>query len=121
MNVTKYRKWYLSENWGHNRFRMMEYYVDFFENHPKVLSGQGYWLTLEKMCIGYEMDSNPEIYRPIFSHKRQRLLNNIHLNIINPYIFWNNIKLKYFMLLVKMYSKCIPIDCIKNIIMFIVN
>ena len=94
MNVTKYRKWYLSENWGHNRFRMIEYYVDFFENHPKVLSGQGYWLTLEKMCIGYEMDSNPEIYRPIFSHKRQRLLNNIHLNIINPYIFWNNIKLK---------------------------
>ena len=56
MDVQKYRKWYLEENWGNNRFKMIEFYVEFQElrvirnnrimtidfqrNHPKVLSGE---------------------------------------------------------------------------------
>lgn len=133
MNVIKYRKWYLCENWNINDFKIVEYYVDskemrlheavsidFQRNHPKVLSGEGYWLTNEKLCMGYEMVTNPEIYRPIFSHKRQKILDNVNLNIINPYKFWNKIKLKYFMLLVKMYSKRIPIECINYIVMFVI-
>jgi len=135
MDVIKYRKWYLCENWGENRFRMIKYGVEFKEirirrnnkimtidfqrNHPKVLSGEGYWITHEKLCIGYELDSNPEIYRPIFSHKRQRLLDKVNSNVINPYKFWYKIKLKYFISLAKMYSKKIPIDCVKHIVMFI--
>jgi len=135
MDVIKYRKWYLQENWGENRFRMIKYGVEFKEirirrnnkimtidfqrNHPKVLSGEGYWITHEKLCIGYKMISNPEIYRPIFSHKRQRLLDKVNLNVINPYKFWYKIKLKYFISLAKMYSKKIPIDCVKHIVMFI--
>tara|TARA_B100000795_G_scaffold269766_3_gene260293 strand:- start:1382 stop:1723 length:342 start_codon:yes stop_codon:yes gene_type:complete len=112
MDVIKYRKWYLSENWGENRFRMIKYDVEFKEirirnNHDR------------KLCIGYELDNNPNIYRPIFSHKRQRLLDKVNLNIINPYKFWNKIKLKYFMSLVKMYSKKIPIECVEYIVMFI--
>ncbi len=135
MDVIKYRKWYLQENWGENRFRMIKYGVEFKEirirrnnkimtidfqrNHPKVLSGEGYWITHEKLCIGYKMISNPEIYRPIFSHKRQRLLDKVNLNVINPYKFWYKIKLKYFISLAKMYSKKIPIDCVKHIVIFI--
>jgi len=135
MDVIKYRKWYLQENWGENIFRMIKYGVEFKEirirrnnkimtidfqrNHPKVLSGEGYWITHEKLCIGYKMISNPEIYRPIFSHKRQRLLDKVNLNVINPYKFWYKIKLKYFISLAKMYSKKIPIDCVKHIVMFI--
>jgi len=154
MDVIKYRKWYLCENWGENRFRMIKYGVEFKEirirrnnkimtidfqrNHPKVLSGEGYWITHEKLCIGYKMISNPEIYRPIFSHKRQKLIDRLNKfeaiysedgkfvneddmgnTIDDPYKFWNKIKSKYFMLLVKMNSKNIPIDCVEYIVMFI--
>mgnify|MGYP006434244903 FL=1 len=136
MDVIKYRKLYLSENWGNNRFRMLKYgvefkeiyirknnritYLDFGRNHPMVLSGKAYWLNDRELCIGYELDSNHEIYRPIFSYKRQRLLDKIHLNIINPYKFWNKIKSKYFISLAKMYSKRIPIECVEHIVMFII-
>ena len=153
MNIIKYRKWYLQENWGQNRFIMIEYYVDFNErricgfnrvqlsdfqsNHSRVLSGEGYWITYNKLCIGYKMNSNPEIFRPIFSHKRQKLIDRLHKfeaiysedgklvnnddmgnTIDDPYKFWNKIKSKYFMSLAKIHSKKIPIECIKNIIMF---
>jgi len=134
MDAIKYRKWYLSENWGENRFTMLEFLVeltqlqfrqnnrimtvDFQRNHPKVLSGEAYWITHTKLCIGYELDSNPGIYRPIFSHKRQRLLDKVNLNIIKPYKFWDKIKSNYFMSLAKIHSKKIPIECIKYIIMF---
>jgi len=127
MDVIKYRKLYLSENWGENRFIMVTREVehqrrgltiDFQTNHPKVLSGEAYWITHNKLCIGYVLDSNPGIYRPIFSHKRQRLLDKVNLNIIKPYKFWNKIKSNYFMSLVKIHSKKIPIECIKYIIMF---
>ena len=134
MDTIKYRKWYLSENWGENRFTMLEFLVeltqlqfrqnnrimtvDFQRNHPKVLSGEAYWITHTKLCIGYELDSNPGIYRPIFSHKRQRLLDKVNLNIIKPYKFWNKIKSGYFMSLAKIHSKKIPIECINNIVMF---
>jgi len=134
MDVIKYRKWYLSENWGENRFRMIKYGVEFKEirirknnhiirldfgrNHPLVLAKKAYWLNDRELCIGYELDNNPNIYRPIFSHKRQRLLDKVNLNVINPYKFWNKIKSKYFMSLAKIHSKKIPIECVKHIVMF---
>lgn len=134
MDVIKYRKWYLSNNWGENRFRMIKYGVEFKEirirnnhiirldfgrNHPLVFAKKAYWLNDRELCIGYELDNNPNIYRPIFSHKRQRLLDKVNLNIINPYKFWNKIKSEYFISLAKMYSKVIPIDCVKYIVLFI--
>ena len=139
MDIIKYRKFYLSENWGENRFTMLEFLVELTQiqfrqnngitnlgflynsqtNHPKVLSGEGYWVTHNKLCIGYELDKNPEIYRPIFSHKRQRLLDKVNLNVVKPTLFWNKIKSKYFMSLAKVHSKKIPIECINNIVMFV--
>ena len=98
MDIIKYRKLYLEENWGKNRF---------------------YQITDYEMCIGYKLTENPEIFRPIFSYERQIFLDKVNLNIINPYKFWNKIKLKYFILLLKVHSKKIPIDCIKKIIMCI--
>jgi hypothetical protein len=154
MDVIKYRKWYLQRNWGENIFRMIKYGVEFKEirirrnnkimtidfqrNHPLVLAKKAYWLNDRELCIGYKMDSNPDIFRPIFSHKRQRLLDRLNKfeaiysedgkfvneddmgnTIDDPYKFWNKIKSKYFMLLVKMNSKNIPIDCVEYIVMFI--
>jgi hypothetical protein len=139
MNLTKYRKWYLEENWKNNEFTMIEekvdvprcfpcpYSINFQISHPKVLSGEAYWITHNKLCLGYELQKNPEIYRPIFSHKRQRLLDRLHKfnefneedegnTIDNPKNFWNIIKSKYFNSLSQI--KKLPIDCINHIVMF---
>ena len=129
MDVIKYRKLYLSENWGENRFRMIKYRVVngynytrvfnrwFGANHPLVTSGKAYWINKDELCTGYKLDSNPKIYRPIFSHKRQRLLDEIIKDIINPYKFWNKVRTQYFASLYKI--KNLPVVCIENIIMLI--
>ena len=139
MNVTKYRKWYLEENWKNNEFIMIKekvvvprcfpcpYSINFQMSHPKVLSGEAYWITHNKLCLGYELRKNPKIYRPIFSHKRQRLLDRLHKfneineedegnTIDNPKKFWNKIKSKYFNSLSQI--KKLPVDCINHIVMF---
>ena len=90
MNATIYRKVVLVENWGENKFIMIEetvnvprcfpcmYSAHFQVSHPKVLSGEGYWITHNKLCIGYYYQENPEIFRPIFSYTRQKLLDKVH-------------------------------------------
>ena len=85
-------------------------------NHPLVLSGSAFWINDKHLCIGYTFDDNPEIYRPIFSHKRQRLLNKITKDILNPKIFWNNIRTKYFNFLYKIRN--LPVTLIECIILF---
>ena len=142
MDVLKYRKFYLEENWGSNRFIMKikdvgdEYtmeYPDHFtiecqKNHPLVLSGNAFWITHNQICTGYVLDEKPEVFRPIFSHKRQRMLEKVHYeekddngnkvqNITNPYIFWNKIKTRYFLSIAK--KKKLPIVCIDYIIMYL--
>lgn len=133
MDIQKYRKWYLEENWGQNRFTMIEFYVEFPElrvirnnrimtidfqrNHPKVLSGEGYWITHNKLCIGYKLRENPEIFRPIFSYKRQRFLDKVNLDIKKSKKFWDKVKSKYFKQLCKI--KKVPIECSKHIVNFI--
>ena len=96
MDIIKYRKLYLEENWGQNRF---------------------YQITDYEMCIGYKLTENPEIFRPIFSYKRQRLLDKVNKDIYNPINFWNKVKSKYFLTLSE--NKKIPLDCVKIIINFI--
>ena len=125
MNATKYRKWYLEENWKNNEFIMIKEKVVKFSSssrfsfqisHPKVLSGEAYWITHNKLCLGYEMRKNPKIYRPVFSHKRQLLIDNVNKDIINSKKFWNKIKSKYFNSLSQI--KKLPVDCINHIVMF---
>ena len=131
MNVTKYRKWYLHNNldhlYPHNTFLPMSCVVEnwntyrsepgYNHNHPLVLAGNAYWISNNELCIGFTMRKNPEIFRPIFSHKRQRILNKVNKNILKPSKFWNKIKSRYFLSLSKI--KKLPIDCVKNIVMFI--
>ena len=126
MNIEKYRKWYLQENWAENRFKMIKYIVtiDVIHNrvfntaygrvHPLVLSGKAFWINDYELCIGYELQENSEIYRPIFSYDRQQILNKINMNIVNSKKFWNKVKSKYFITLFKV--KKLPVVCIDNII-----
>ena len=88
MNSTQYRKIYLKHNWADNQFLMIteknikptcfSYSITFQRNHPKVLSGEAFWQTHDELCVGYHLSTNPDIFRPIFSHKRQRLLDKTH-------------------------------------------
>jgi len=90
MNSIKYRKWYLTENWGENQFTIIKekvnvprcfpcpYSINFQISHPKVLSGEAFWISHNELCIGYHSSSNPDIFRPIFSYKRHRLLDLVH-------------------------------------------
>ena len=86
MNSTQYRKIYLKYNWADNQFLTITektcfpcpYSINFQRNHPKVLSGEAFWQTHNELCVGYHLTTNPDIFRPIFSHERQRLLDKVH-------------------------------------------
>ena len=152
MNIEKYRKNYLQENWGNNCFIMVKYKLNTTEmrsrflqslcetittsnsrnhpmvnlrnhpmvnlrNNPMVNSRKAYWINDNELCIGYEMIDNPTIFRPIFSHSRQRILDRVNSYIPNPYMFWNKLKSRAFVELYK--KKYIPTDIIYNIITFI--
>lgn len=120
MNHEKYRKWILCENWRDNEFNMKIYEVENMEeqntqslndlkkNHPFVLSNGGFWISYNRLCIGYEMSKNPEIFRPIFSQKRQRLIDKLNFEIIRRPYFFELCKIKK-----------IPIACVKIIVLFI--
>lgn len=122
MNSEKYRKFLLQYNWGLNLFDRKIYDVDFTEqidntqlftidlqlSHPFVLSERGFWVNHNQLCIGYEMGENTEIFRPIFSQKRQNLIYKLNFEIIRR---------PYFFELCKLVK--IPIDCVKIIVIFI--
>ena len=144
MNSIKYRKWYLTENRQENKFTMIKekvnvllcfpcpYSINFQRSHPKVLSGEAFWISHNELCIGYHSATNPDIFRPVFSYKRQRLLDKVHYNkedtdkekeekefpdysIINPNLRYA--RKKYLFGLVK--KKELPMDCVKIILSFI--
>jgi len=135
MNVTLYRKYYLKENWSTNEFEMIKekinvplcfpYSVNFQISHQKVLSGEAYWITHNELCIGYQSLTNSNIYRPIFSHKRQKKLDIVHYgeereknkgsHIHNPNLKYA--RKKYLVGLDN--AKKLPMDCIEVILSFI--
>lgn len=128
MNEDKYRKNYLQENWGNNCFIMVKYKLNTTEMRSRFLqslcetittsnSRKAYWINDNELCIGYKMIDNPTIFRPIFSHSRQRILDRVNSYIPNPYMFWNKLKSRAFVELYK--KKYIPTDIIYNIITFI--
>ena len=119
MDIIKYRKIYLNNNWGQNHFTAIKQKVSGtfnVYNHPLVLTGQAFWLNDNELCIGYEFNTNPEIFRPIFSHKRQRLLDGVHSNIPNPCAFWNRIKRRYYYII--SHIKNLPLECVEHIVRF---
>ena len=117
-------KLYLQHNWAVNTFIMVRKKLPWWnfrenmsKNHRDVLSGKCFWINNKELCMGYEMRMNETIFRPIFSHKRQRLLDKVHLNIINPMKFWNKIKSRFFTTLSE--KKNIPLECIMHIIPYV--
>ena len=143
MDSIKYRRWFLQENCCENKFIMIEeqvtgfhlcilypYSIDFQKMHPKVSSGEAFWTTHNKLCIGYRSATNPDIFRPIFSHKRQRLLDKVHngkkggeeenYSINNPHLGYARKKyLVAFNEYICVNNKKIPMDCVEIILSFI--
>lgn len=120
MDVIAYRKIYLAENWGLNRFNMVRHNAvrrAYGTNHPLVLSGQAFWHTDNELCLGYELETNPDIFRPIFSHKRQRLLDGVHSQIVNPTQFWNRVKRRYYFAISRITK--LPLECVICIVNYI--
>ena len=136
MNMQKYRRLYLQTNWGNNKFnriiirchngrsiyRKDNYYGNFNRvkktqgNHNSVYNGMGFWINNYELCTGYELATDPKIYRPIFSYYRQNLLDKVNNDIINSKIFWNKVKSKYFHSLSHIIK--LPIECVRHIVMF---
>jgi len=117
MDTFKYRRWYLSENWSTNAFHTVTHMVGIHQNHPRVLSGEAFWIDDSSLCIGYELRSDPRVFRPIFSHRRQRLLSKVHVGIIHPIVFWNRLRNKYYLCMAKL--KQLPLECVEYIVRFI--
>jgi hypothetical protein len=130
MNTAKYRRFYLGKNkfkWSiksveldYNEksstpFHETKYTYDMQKNHPLVLSGNAFWQTHNELCIGYVLVTNNDVFRPIFSHTRQRILDQ--LNFVFPrYInhFWEKYRTRSWDLLFK--KKNLPIEIINIII-----
>ena len=84
-------------------------------NHPLVNKGIGYWKNNTTLCIGYILKEKPNIYRPIFCHKREKqiynFLPNIHIAVKN--------REKYLIFVEIMKIKKFPRVIINEIIKFI--
>lgn len=134
MNVILYRKLYLSRNWGSNCFSQLKHTVvgrkrlqkwypdrrtlfDKIQNHPFVNSGRAFWINDNELCMGYQLRTNPQVFRPIFSIKRQRLLNVVHADIIHPSNFWRTVRMRYWQNLCLL--KQLPLECVDCIVRFI--
>jgi hypothetical protein len=143
MNSTIYRKIVLVENWNNNQVIMVKkkvnvprclpcpYSINFQRMHPMVLTEEAYWISHNELCIGYHSTTNPDIFRPVFSYKRQGLLDKVHGNrkedkcdddendysIIKPNLRYA--RKKYLFGFVR--KKELPMDCVKIILSFINN
>lgn len=131
MDIEKYRKWYLEDR--NNLFTMVKFGVEFKElriwknnrivvlnfgrNHPFVLAEKAFWVNDRELCIGYQLCSNTSIFRPIFSYKRQRLLDQVHVDIKCPTAFWRAVKMRYYICMSQL--KILPLQCVAHIVHFI--
>ena len=117
MNIIKYRKLYLQENWGRNEFITVTRRRPLYLDREAILNDREFWSNPDKICVGFLMRSNINIYRPLFSHSRNEILNHIHTDITRvPSKFWNRIKTKYFRGICKLN---LPLDTINYIISFV--
>jgi len=121
MDRFKYRKWYLSENWQNNAFHMIIHCAKQQKRtregqmviHPLIVKGKAFRINDRELCVGYRSASNHTIFRPIFSHKRQRILDNVHENIRCPTVFWYNTDKPYHVCTCKV--KELQLDCVRVI------
>ena len=82
------------------------------ENHPLVNKGEAYWTNNTTLVLGYLLIRNPNIFRPIFSHRRQDIINVFQSRV--PVIVHRRHKSRAFIELFKI--KKIPKVLVKKII-----
>ena len=82
------------------------------ENHPLVNKGEAYWTNNTTLVVGYLLVSNPNIFRPIFSHQRQDIIDAFQSRI--PVIVHRRNKLRAFIELFKI--KQLPRVLVEKII-----
>jgi len=119
MDKEKYRKWYLLYNWGNNEFIMVKcksvYNLRYI--HLLIKNGTAYWLNTNELCIGYILINDHNIFRPVFSYKRQQFLDNVNTDIKNYNKFWNRIKSRYYYTMA--HKKELPLEIIEKIVTYI--
>ena len=49
--------------------------------HPLVKSNDAYWVNSATLCVGYTMLDNGDIFRPIFNHMYQRMIDEFQPHI----------------------------------------
>ena len=88
-------------------------------NHPWVNERIAFWIGGQELCIGWILKDNPNIYRPIFSYKRSKLISKINKHIIlgtNVNKIWKKAKSRFFIQLCLI--KKIPIYIVIQIVDF---
>ena len=81
---TDKNKYFSKQTWNSENITVQPWwrYTDLHtKNHPLVNSHKAYWTNKTTLCIGYKMIDNNDIFRPIFSHKRQVMINEFQPNI----------------------------------------
>lgn len=129
MNHRLYTTLYLSQTLETQCFRMVtvqpppprsfSFTVHYQATHPLVVSGSAFWTTHQNLCIGYENIDNPNIFRPIFSQKRQRMLEQVHRHILNPYEYRARLRQRYLgciMSIKKVPIVQLPAVCVEHIV-----
>ena len=81
-------------------------------NHPLVNSGNAYWINSNTLCLGYTLKTNNAIFRPIFRHKCQDLINNFQENIKKTVLKREETTARYEFVRIKK----LPIDIVDKII-----
>ncbi len=95
MNIFQYRRITITPDWEEVILELStseaEKYRELFsnrraidrhcQNHPLVNSKDAFWKTSKNLCVGYRLNSNRKIFRPIFSHRRQDLINEFQKHI----------------------------------------
>jgi len=91
MDIQLYRKYLLNwplNYWDWDILKLSEkmsthFYPDRYlnRNHPLVISGNAYWINRKTLCLGYKLEIDNDIFRPIFSHKRQIMIDEFLPNI----------------------------------------
>ena len=98
MELSKYRKYIVNVNDNNNEYNFFNpewesvnmnvphwthssFTRSWDDNHQLINSGKAYWVNQTTLCLGYKLINNPVIYRPIFSYKRQEIINKFQKNI----------------------------------------
>lgn len=100
MDITKYRRHVVNSSYVgdihfkndpweqvflfvHDPLLLNDHYLQPLNNHPFVNSGEAYWSNNTTLCLGYRLRNNPDIFRPIFSHKRQHNIDHFQKDIFS--------------------------------------